>query len=118
MANVNDLITALETFSTVDNEMQLPTILAFLYVARRGECTQKDIEVELRMTNATASRNISYWTDRRFDRRPGIGFIERREDDHDRRYKALKLNTRGRSFYEKLLGEDRHGKTSRKQVDR
>jgi len=115
--DVNELINALETFSTIDGEVQLQTMLAFLYVARRGTCTQKDVEIELGMTNATASRNISYWTERRFDRRPGIGFIERREDDHDRRYKVLQLTARGRSFFEKLTGE-RHGKTSRKQVDR
>jgi DNA-binding MarR family transcriptional regulator len=113
----HELIRVLEAFAKVDPEIQLQTILAFLYVARREKCTQKDVELELGMTNAAASRNISYWTDRRFDRKPGVGFIDRKEDDQDRRFKQLQLTARGQSFYEKITGE-RHGKTSRKQVDR
>lgn len=115
--DLNELINALETFSKVDGEVQIQTMLCFLYVARRGNCTQKDVEIDLRLTNAAASRNISYWTERRFDRRPGVGFIERREDDNDRRYKVLQLSPKGQSFLNQLTGE-RHGKTARKQVDR
>ena len=88
----------------IDNELQLQTLRAFLFIAQRGNCTQKDVETELGITNASASRNVSYWTDRRFDRRPGMGFVERVEDQYDRRFKTLKLTPRGRYFYEELRG--------------
>lgn len=86
----------------VDGELQLQTLRTFIFIAQRGNCTQKDVENELGVTNASASRNVSYWTDRRFDRRPGLGFVERVEDEYDRRFKILKLTTKGREFFEQL----------------
>lgn len=101
--DINTLSNLLEYLSkNVDSELQLQTLRAFLFVAQRGKCSQKDVEIELGISNASASRNVSYWTDRRFDRREGMGFIERVEDDYDRRYKALKLTDKGRNFYDKL----------------
>lgn len=116
MVDLNELRNALETFAEIDNEMQLPTMLTFLFVASRGSCTQKEIEETLKFTNAGASRNVSYWTIRRFDKRPGIGFFNRQEDDNDRRYKLISLTPKGQAFYARLTGE-RHGKTARKSVD-
>lgn len=86
----------------VSPEVQLQTLRAFLFVASRGKCTQKDVEHNLNMTASSASRNISYWTDRRFDRENGMNYIERREDDLDRRLKVLALTKQGLTFYNKL----------------
>ena len=90
--------------SEVDADIQIQTVRAFLFVAMRGSCTQKDVEMELQTNNASASRNVSYWTDRRFDRKPGMGFIMRVEDAHDRRFKVLTLTKKGLAFVEKLKG--------------
>lgn len=87
----------------VGPEIQLTTILAFLFVASRGKCTQKDVEEELKLTNASASRNVSFWTERRFDRQPGMGFVERVENDFDRRLRELTLTPKGKAFYKRLL---------------
>ena len=84
-------------------ELSVATLLTFLFVAQRGKCVQKDVEEGLKLTNASTSRNISYWTDRRFDRRPGMNFIERVEDDHDRRLRNLSLTPKGKAFYKRLL---------------
>jgi DNA-binding MarR family transcriptional regulator len=86
----------------VDSELQLQTLRVFLFVAHRGSCTQKDLEIGLRITNGSASRNVSYWTDLRFDKRPGKGFIIRIEDPVDRRFKVLTLTKSGRDFLERL----------------
>src|SRR5690349_16337336 len=86
-------------------EIQIITLLVFLFVASRGRCSQKDVEQELKLTNASTSRNISYWTDRRFDRKPGMGFIERVENDYDRRVRELALTPRGEAFYRRLKAE-------------
>jgi DNA-binding MarR family transcriptional regulator len=94
----------LETFASLDPEMQIPAMLAFLYIAHLGRCSQKDLEVALGFSNAAASRNVSYWTHRRFDRRPGHDMVERHEDPFDRRLKALALNNRGKMFFAKLRG--------------
>ena len=83
-------------------EMQLSTLRAFLFVATRGGCTQKEVEEGLGLSNAAASRNISYWTERRFDREPGKGFIKREEEDYDRRSKRLTLTKKGEAFYKQI----------------
>lgn len=114
--DTNALTRALEKFAEIDYEMQLPTMLAFLFVAQRGKCTQKELEENLRMSNSAASRNVSYWTERRFDKKPGVGFIQRQEDDFDRRLKNLMLTPAGQKFYDQLRGQS-NGKTTRKQVD-
>lgn len=106
----------LELFSKIDSEIQLQTILCLLYVARKGECMQRDVEIELGLTNGSASRNISYWTDRRFDRKPGIGFIERTENDYDRRFKLLRLTPEGKQFMKQLEGLSNGSTTTKRQV--
>lgn len=86
----------------VDPEMQIQTVRSFLFVAHRGTCNQKEVERALGMTNASASRNISYWTERRFDKKVGKGFIVRVEDPVDRRFKILTLTKKGRAFLDKI----------------
>ena len=101
--DVNEFVRALERFKEeVDSEIQIQTMLAFLAVARRGVCTQKEIETELGMTIGSASRNISYWTDLKKPGVEGIGFIERVDDPRDRRYKLLRLTDTGKAFYTAL----------------
>lgn len=116
--DINELRGALETFAEVDSEIQVQTMLVFLYIAQAGTCTQKSIENAMAISPAAASRNVAYWTDRRFDRRPGMGFVLKQEDDHDRRFKTLSLTLKGTQFYEQLQGKKKDGKTSRKKVDR
>lgn len=99
----NALINEIETFADIDPEMQIATMLTFLYVARRGTCNQKDIELELGMSNAAASRNVSYWSDFKIRNRPGLGFIRREEDPMDRRYKVLTLTDKGKAFYQRIV---------------
>lgn len=86
----------------VSEELQINTLKAFLAVAEKGECTQQELEAILDTNQSGVSRNISYWTNRRFDRKPGMGFIERVEDDYDRRFKRLRLSKKGKAFLERL----------------
>lgn len=101
---VHQLTRALELIAKrVSGEASLTTVLTFLFVAQRGKCTQKDVELELKISNASASRNVSYWTDRRYDRQEGMKFIERVENDFDRRFRELTLTPMGKKFYNELL---------------
>jgi DNA-binding MarR family transcriptional regulator len=101
--NIIELESVLAWLSNeVEPEMQISTLRVLLLIAMKGKCAQSDIEQELGISNAAASRNVSYWTDRRADRKPGLGFVTRHEDDYDRRYKVLTLSKKGVSFIEKL----------------
>lgn len=101
--DLNLMMRACEVIATeIDPDIQVSTLRAFLFVASRGSCTQKDVEQELKTTNATTSRSISYWTDLRADRKPGMNFILRLEDPNDRRFKILTLTKKGQAFLEKL----------------
>jgi DNA-binding MarR family transcriptional regulator len=104
-----------EEFSRVDPEMQLSTMLTFLEIAKRGHCTQKDIELVLGLTNASASRNVGYWCEWQRHQVPGRGFVTREENPEDRRYKLLRLTPKGKAFYERLRRKD-YGKTSGQEV--
>lgn len=106
----------LEEFAQLDPEIQAPAIKTFLFRARRGVCTQKDVELNLRMTNGSASRNVSYWCEYKIRDEPGMGFVSREDDPSDRRYKKLKLTKKGQDFYRHLLENDQHGKAQRKSM--
>jgi DNA-binding MarR family transcriptional regulator len=88
--------------SEIPSEINITTLAVFLAVASRGRCNQKEIEEELGLSNASCSRNVSYWCDRRYDREAGFGFIQRVENYDDRRYKELTLTPKGQAFYESL----------------
>lgn len=92
----------IELFKTLDAEMQLSTLLVFLYIAQRGVCTQKDVEISLGLNNATASRNVAYWTKEKRYQQPGMDFVLREEDPKDRRYKRLSLTPAGREFFQRI----------------
>lgn len=88
--------------SEVSPDLTITTLRCFILIGSRGTITQKEIEDELNLTNASASRNVSYWTDRRFDRTPGMDMVIRETDDYDRRQRNIKLNRKGKEFFHKI----------------
>lgn len=105
MTDANQLARTLAFISkTLEYDVPLPALQAFLYIATNTGCSQKDVELGLGLTNASASRNVSLWTDRRFDRKPGFGFVNRDFDPYDQRYRILTLTETGRQFYEQIKG--------------
>lgn len=115
MMDVNRLVNLLEVFAEIDPNISMPSVLTFLYIARRGKVVQKDIELALGLSGVATSRNVSYWADMKFRDKPGKGFVERYEDPMNRRFKVIQLTPEGKAFYQKLL-ESEHGKAKRKQV--
>jgi DNA-binding MarR family transcriptional regulator len=89
---------ALET----STEIQVSTLRVFLFVATREKAHQKEIEDHLSSTGASASRNVAYWTKVRFDRKPGMDFLQREEDPNDRRNNMITLTAKGKAFYTRL----------------
>ncbi len=86
----------------ISGDLNIATLRVFLSVAVRGTCTQKDVEEELGISNASCSRNVSYWCDVKYDRTKGWNYIARVEDKADRRFKSLTLTKKGKAFYEAL----------------
>lgn len=92
--------------SEVSGDIQAHTLRTFALVAAAGDSgiTQQELESELGLSNAATSRNVSYWTYLRADKRPGPDFIRRHEDPMDRRTRILTLTEKGKAFHEKLAG--------------
>lgn len=104
----------LQPFYNLNPTMQISTLLVFLVIARRGVCTQKDIEKELAMTNGAASRNVAWWTSRRADRSEGPGFVQTVPDEWDRRVNKISLTEKGEEFYKRTL----NASTAKRKVAR
>jgi len=100
--DLNVQLNVMKLFWSIQPHMPASTIMAFLFVATRGRCHQKDVENEFQINDAMASRAISFWCVYQKGAEKGIGFIDRREDPMDRRYKLLTL----KAFASKLrLGQ-------------
>lgn len=95
-------ITETREFASLYPLMTLTQLLTFMCIARRGKCTQKDVERELDLTNASASRNVQAWVDMSQFGRPGLAFVRKEEDPLDRRNRVLTLTPEGLNFYEKM----------------
>ena len=100
--NTLEFTRLIETFRELDPEMQAQIMLVFLTIGRHSATSQRDLQLELNMTDGSTSRAVAYWSELRFDKKPGQNMIERYEDPRDRRYKMVRLNAKGRRFYEKL----------------
>ncbi|UYW26422.1 hypothetical protein OKC48_24720 [Methylorubrum extorquens] len=98
-------IALLRGFVTIDKNIEAQTMKVFLAVAHKGQCVAIDLERKLGLTNATVSRNITYWSDaiQKKTGEPGPGYIERRPNPRDRRYKLLRLTEDGQAFHRSLM---------------
>lgn len=101
--DTRELTKALKFISEqIGSELQLQTLRTFMYIAQQGQCTQAELEQHLGMTNASTSRNVSFWTDLRYDKKPGKNMVQRVEDRGDRRQRILVLTSKGKEFFEKI----------------
>jgi hypothetical protein len=54
MADVHTLRREIEVFANINPEMNATAMLIFLFIAQRGLCTQKDVEIKLGLTRAVS----------------------------------------------------------------
>lgn len=101
---IDRAIKLLEAFRAVDPDITLPSMLAFLYVARRdGQSGNQDaVTQELDMSGATASRAVAHWAEYKAPRVAGLDMLESVPDPEDRRYRLITLKRSGLDFVEKL----------------
>mgnify|MGYP000315465220 CR=1 FL=1 len=101
---VRTAIRVLEAFKAVDEDITLPSMLAFLYLTERdGEAgNQYAMEQRLDMSTATASRATSHWLKWKRPKYEGLDMLESIPDPEDRRFKMITLNRRGLEFVERI----------------
>ena len=97
---IGKAIRLLEHFKNLDSEMSISAALALLY-AEQAE-TQRDVETRLGMSNAAASRNVSYWTEWKRYQVAGMNMVETREKPEDRRYRLISYTPKGEAFVEQI----------------
>lgn len=103
--DINVFRKALEFISVhVQQDIQLKTIEVFLYIATHENCSIIEVQEALSLNTGSSSRNVSIWTRRRYDRKPGLDYVESVIDDHDQRFKKLILTPKGRDFFNMLKG--------------
>lgn len=114
---IRTAIRVLEEFKSIDPDITLPSMLAFLYLVERDAQSGNQYEMEQRldMSTATASRATSHWLKWKRPRYEGLDMIESIPDPEDRRYKMITLNRRGLTFVEKLK-EAVNGTSKRQQL--
>jgi hypothetical protein len=115
-SEIRTAIRVLETFKSIDPDITLPSMLAFLYyVETDGRAgNQYAMEQRLDMSTATASRATSHWLGWKRPRVPGLGMIESIPDPEDRRYRMITLNRNGENFAKKITEAGSHGTEARK----
>lgn len=106
---VRKLINALQPFATLDNKMQVSTILTLLEVAAAEEhgenCSNADIAKKVGLRSGTSSRNIHYWAEGSKDVTGAYEYVRVDFHPEDRRLRALRLTPKGRAFISRVLGD-------------
>lgn len=90
----------LESFRAIDPDMSISCALALLYSAE--EEIQRDVEARLGLSNASASRNVAYWSKQHKRGVPGKDFISQYVNPDDRRYRRIDLTAKGKAFIDQL----------------
>ena len=84
--------------------MQLSTIQVLMFIARNqdreGGISVQEVRDGLGMSNASASRNVNYWTDAAVKSmtNAGAGLVVSDFDLIDRRRRVLRLSPKGTAF--------------------
>ena len=93
---------SLQLFAVLDPQMPLHFIQMFLFVAGKGNCTYREIEEALELTNSSVSRTLNALGPRHRSGDRGHNLIEVYIDpDEGRRYRA-RLTKRGKTLAREL----------------
>lgn len=95
----------IDKFRSLNNEIQAQTIQTFLYVAMSD---QRDVPMQemgkaLGLSQASVSRNVSFYSKVNRHRVKGQGLLGSREDPQERRRKVVYLTNKGSMFMSDLV---------------
>ena len=99
LPSMRTLANAINAFRELDAEIQPQTILAYLYVAGSKEpVPMRDLQTRLGVASSSASRNVALLSKLNRYGKPGHDLVEIYENPEDRRYKLVRLTSRGRTL--------------------
>lgn len=91
-------------FRDLNNEIQAQTIQTFLYIAmsEKREIPMGELGDALGLSQASVSRNISFFAKVNRHGSKGANLLGSREDPQERRRKLVHLTSRGTQFFAEL----------------
>ena len=98
--SVDKVIKLLRTFQTIDKDMSVSCALTILLASKHER--QKDLEQMLGLSNASASRNVAYWSKRYKPEVSGKDFIESHLDPMDHRLRLISLKPQAHVLFDTL----------------
>lgn len=101
------LQTALEVFrNEVDADIMATKILTLTTVARNSGLPQVEMGDHIKgLTSSSASRHIMDWSELDKNRKPGMDFIQSRQDPMYRRRSLLYITPKGQQFLDRLTAK-------------
>lgn len=95
----------IDKFRSLNNEIQAQTIQTFLYVAMadKREIPMQEMGKALGLSQASVSRNVSFYSKINRHRNKGQGLLGSREDPKERRRKVVYLTNKGTMFMNDLV---------------
>lgn len=102
---IKKLTKALEAFNAINpKQFAVHHALVFLYIAKEGNPTYREIETALQMSNAAVSRSVNALSNEaRHKKQPGYGFVDIARDEREGRRYRLKLTLKGADFFNRLV---------------
>lgn len=98
--NIDKAIKILRTFQGIDEHMSVSCALAVLLASKTTK--QREVETLLGLSNAAASRNVTYWTKRFKKDVEGKDFINTYPDPDDYRMKRVEIRPKGNVLFNNI----------------
>lgn len=100
----NKIYQVIDMFRSLNNEIQAQTIQTFLFVGMspNRDVPMQDMGKALGLSQASISRNVSFYSKTNRHRSKGVGLLGSREDPKERRRKVVYLTNKGTMFMSKL----------------
>lgn len=106
MDELKKLVLALKAFQDLDHEMQIPTMLSYIYPAMQNPSkplTIKGVAQKTGVKQSSGSRNVMAFTEVTRHRTEGHNLLKTEENPMFRTEKLITLTDEGERFKEKLI---------------
>lgn len=99
---LNFLMQVIAVLREINPQFKAQTIQTFLYIAANQGCDMADIQRDLKLTQASTSRNVAILSHVKAKNEPGLGFIRKVIAIDDPKKYRLYLTAKGQKFLNTL----------------